>query len=475
MKDYSAARRQLEQSLASEFEVDYEIRMALFLTANIDGLAEWREKAFLSEVGRQLEWSSLYQNLLQTKIEKQPSYTLDALKLTRGNGELAKVVYQLALGIALADGNLTVDERMLLTNMRDTLFLQNKNIAYQLEGQIKRLYGREKSDLLITAAPTGGAKKESPTITPELKTRSDHSGKSKQRIQDSDDSDSFPEEKEETAEDCLKVLDEMIGLTAVKKEIHTLVSYLSIQKKRKEMNLSLTKLSLHMVFTGNPGTGKTTVARLVARILKALGFLAKGHLVETDRSGLVGQYIGHTAIKTSEKIDEALDGILFIDEAYAITQGSKNDFGQEAIDTLVKRMEDYRDRIVIIVAGYHQEMNNFINSNPGLRSRFNTFIDFINYTPQELIRIFEILCDANDYAISETGKTQLKKIFAAELAHRGRHFSNGRLARNLFEKAVRIQALRLTERKSDLTREDLITLTEKDILFDEIQTIDSFG
>jgi len=259
-------------------------------------------------------------------------------------------------------------------------------------------------------------------------------------------------------------LDALVGLESVKQEVKKLVSFLDVQKKREAVDLPTGGLTNHMVFTGSPGTGKTTVARLLAQILRALGLLTKGHLVETDRSGLVGQYVGHTEVKTAQVVDEALDGILFIDEAYGLAQGGESDFGQRAIDTLVKRMEDNRDRLVVIVAGYSTEMRTFIDSNPGLRSRFSTYIHFANFNEEELERIFEQLAENAGYRLAKAARTELKSLFKARLAVADRSFGNGRYVRNTFEAILRNQALRLAHAKREPTREDLMTLLAVDIV-----------
>ena len=272
------------------------------------------------------------------------------------------------------------------------------------------------------------------------------------------------EREERSLSDCLSDLDGLIGLEPVKQEIKKLVSFLEVQKKREAVDLPTAGLTSHMVFTGSPGTGKTTVARLVAQIFRALGLLTKGHLVETDRGGLVGQYVGHTEVKTAQVVDEALDGILFIDEAYALSQGGENDFGRRAIDTLVKRMEDHRDRLVVIVAGYSEEMTEFIASNPGLRSRFSTYIDFANYDEQELEKIFELLAEGGGYQLDESARQALYTLFRERLAVADRSFGNGRYVRNTFEAILRNQALRLAHAKQEPTREDLMTLLSGDIV-----------
>ena len=220
--------------------------------------------------------------------------------------------------------------------------------------------------------------------------------------------------------------------------------------------------SYHCVFTGNPGTGKTTVARILAGIFRDLGVLKKGHLVETDRSGLVAEFVGQTAVKTNKIIDSALDGVLFIDEAYTLVNGSKEDYGAEAIATLLKRMEDDRDRLVVILAGYTDEMRTFIESNPGLRSRFTRVIDFPDYSAEELQVIFLRLAEKNQYTLTTNAMRALRAKLAEAVASKDRTFGNGRFARNLFERAIERQATRLAD-VPDLSCEALEQIAEADI------------
>ena len=238
-------------------------------------------------------------------------------------------------------------------------------------------------------------------------------------------------------------LDALVGLGPVKAEISKLADFLKIQAARAREGLKSNGLSLHCVFTGSPGTGKTTVARLVAGIYRELGVLKKGHLVETDRAGLVGQYVGHTAPKVDAKVDEALDGVLFIDEAYTLSRGGGNDFGQEAINQLLKRMEDDRDRLAVIVAGYTDDMKEFLSSNPGLNSRFNRFIDFPDYSAEELAAIFDGMMRKNEYMCSPETRDEIARRMAAARARADKDFGNARFVRNAFERTVERQAVRL--------------------------------
>ena len=264
--------------------------------------------------------------------------------------------------------------------------------------------------------------------------------------------------------ETLHRLDRMIGLENVKAQIRRLTDLVAMQRKRSAAGLKSAEVSLHLVFTGNPGTGKTTIARYVGEIYAALGLLAKGHLVEAHREDLVAGYIGQTAIKTKAKIQEALDGVLFIDEAYSlnVAHTSNEDFGKEAVSTLIAEMENNRDRIAVIVAGYTEEMKDFINMNPGLSSRFTRYIEFEDYAPQELAQIFIKLAGDNDYKLQEEANSALLAHLTAAHAKKGRGFGNGRFVRRIFEEAVEKHATRI-EMSSLQDRDSLTTLTEADL------------
>ena len=263
--------------------------------------------------------------------------------------------------------------------------------------------------------------------------------------------------------DPYQELDDLIGLDNVKQEVKSLANFVRLQKQRQEKGLKTPKLSYHLVFTGSPGTGKTTVARIVARIYKDLGILKKGHTVETDRSGLVANYVGQTATKTNAIVDSALNGVLFIDEAYALVpENSSQDYGQEAISTLLKRMEDDRDKLVVIIAGYTNEMKRFIDSNPGLQSRFNRYINFPDYSAGELVKIFHMYMKKNQYTISDEADEILKEKLEYAVEHKDRNFGNARYVRNIFEKSIQAQANRL-EGKTGLSDRQLTEITVADI------------
>ncbi len=266
-----------------------------------------------------------------------------------------------------------------------------------------------------------------------------------------------------SVEDLMEELDRLIGLKAVKKNLNNLINVIRIRKLREKMGLAKAEMSLHMVFSGNPGTGKTTVARLLARIYKALGVVSKGQLVEVDRAGLVEGYVGQTAQKTQEVIDSAMGGILFIDEAYTLTNKKENgDFGQEAVDTLLKRMEDDRDSFVVIAAGYSGPMEEFLQSNPGLRSRFSKVIEFEDYTESELYAIFSKMCSEQDYSLTEEADQHVKDHFHNLVENKEEHFANAREVRNFFERCIERQSSRLVEEQS-MDLKDITTFTLPDV------------
>ena len=266
----------------------------------------------------------------------------------------------------------------------------------------------------------------------------------------------------EDMKDLQAELDSYIGLATVKEEVRNLINMASVYKLRRQHDLPTTDMSLHMVFTGNPGTGKTMMARMMARIYRSLDILSKGQLVEVDRSGLVAGYVGQTAIKTQKVIQKALGGVLFIDEAYALNGKSENDFGQEAIDTILKAMEDHRDDLVVIVAGYTDLMDRFIHSNPGLESRFNRFLLFEDYTSDEMLDIFKMQCKKGCYQLSD-GVEELVRDYITEENGDPETFGNARGVRNIFEHILVAQNNRLAAMET-VTKEDLMTLTQDDVL-----------
>lgn len=266
----------------------------------------------------------------------------------------------------------------------------------------------------------------------------------------------------ENIEDLKKELDSYIGLDEVKKEVKNLINMATVYKLRIDNNLPNPDMSLHLVFSGNPGTGKTMIARFMARVYHSLGLLSKGTLTEVDRSGLVAGYIGQTAIKTSKVIESAMGGVLFIDEAYTLTSKTENDFGYEAVDTILKAMEDSRADLVVIVAGYTDLMEKFIDSNPGLRSRFNKYIDFADYTADEMFAIFKLNCSKSFYVLDSAAEDKIKEYFTLVSEAAG-EFGNARGVRNTFEKILTEQANRIASLPS-VSRDDLMKITEDDVV-----------
>ncbi len=267
---------------------------------------------------------------------------------------------------------------------------------------------------------------------------------------------------EEPETDPMEDLNALIGLTSIKHDVKELTDFAKVQKLRKDEGMKSVPVSLHLVFTGNPGTGKTTVARIISRIYKQIGVLSKGQLVEVDRSGLVAGYVGQTALKTQDKINQALGGVLFIDEAYALSQ--ENDaFGQEAIDTILKAMEDHRDDLVVIVAGYTDPMEKFINSNPGLKSRFNKYIEFPDYSVDELEEIFNMNLKKYEYELDEDAKKHVRELISQRKLARLENFANAREVRNLFEEIVTNQARRIAKIENP-TPEDIRLITSEDLI-----------
>ena len=271
-------------------------------------------------------------------------------------------------------------------------------------------------------------------------------------------------------QDYINELNSLVGLNKVKEEVKSLVNLINLNINREKKGLPITPMSYHLVFTGNPGTGKTTIARLLAKIYNALGIISSDNLVEVDRSGLVAGYVGQTAIKTTEVINKAMGGVLFIDEAYSLEKGENNDFGQEAIDTLLKAMEDYRDNLVVIVAGYTDLMQNFISSNPGLKSRFNRYIEFEDYLPEDLVNILLSYCKKERYILSEEALEYAKEYFKNRYNNRTENYANARDVRNFFEKAIVNLSNRLAQANNyDLSKDELTTIVVDDIKSIEIK------
>lgn len=269
-------------------------------------------------------------------------------------------------------------------------------------------------------------------------------------------------EDTKTLSELLEELNQLIGLEKVKSKVHDLIAYQKIQKMRQEKGLYSFKGTLHLAFTGNPGTGKTTVARIVGRIYKQIGLLSRGHFVEVSRTDLIAGYQGQTAMKVKKVIERAKGGVLFIDEAYSITENENSDsYGRECLTELTKALEDYREDLVVIVAGYTEPMNKFFESNPGLKSRFNTFIEFDDYSAVEMDDILISMCEKNDYILTEEAKVKIHRYFEQEIISNNKNFANGRLARNLFDELVMCHARRVINIDNP-NREDLSTIEVAD-------------
>ncbi|MGB9660578.1 MAG: AAA family ATPase [Moorellaceae bacterium] len=271
------------------------------------------------------------------------------------------------------------------------------------------------------------------------------------------------EEPGERVQAVLQELDKLVGLDPIKELVKEIRAYVEIGKRRQAEGLLAEPMSWHMIFKGNPGTGKSTVARLIGRLFKELGLLSQGHLVEVERADLVGEYIGHTAHKTREQLRKALGGVLFIDEAYSLARGGERDFGREAIDVLVKGMEDHRENLLLILAGYKEEMDYFLEVNPGLRSRFAIHLEFPDYSVSELLSIAEVMLKDRQYFLTLEARVELERIIRREILSGHRYNGNARMVRNIIEKAIRRQAVRLAD-KISVAREDLMTITIEDLV-----------
>ncbi|MBQ9663196.1 MAG: AAA family ATPase [Oscillospiraceae bacterium] len=293
--------------------------------------------------------------------------------------------------------------------------------------------------------------------------------KHSKQVQTSGGSEAAPKQEEEkdpekpNFDELMEQLDNLVGLETVKKEVKNLMNLVKVRKLRLENDLPVPPMSFHMVFLGNPGTGKTTVARLISGLYAAIGVLSKGQLVEVDRSGLVAGYVGQTALKTQEVIQSALGGVLFIDEAYSLSSGGENDFGREAIETLLKAMEDHRDDLVVIVAGYTGPMEGFITSNPGLESRFNRYFYFPDYDGKQLMDIFRIQCKKNSYVLTPEAEEAALSMFNELYEERNENFGNGRDVRNCFEDMVVRQSNRVAAMENP-TKDDLISVLPEDLV-----------
>ncbi len=382
-------------------------------------------------------------------------------------GEVETIVTRLANIVARADGPMKPSEARHVKMIQDELFLHLKQIPIDDPDQPEDAHAAR---IEAIQRILHDANNLPPTHSGSTETQTDPGEPTKQgKIQvKTETAGEQPEVPKLSLADALAELDRLIALENIKHEVRTLTNFLKVQEQRESAGLPRTKLSLHMVFNGNPGTGKTTVARIVGKVFGAMGVLEKGHLIETDRSGLVAEYAGQTGPKTNKKIDEALDGVLFIDEAYTLISAEGEDpFGHEAVQTLLKRMEDDRKRLVVILAGYPREMDALLRSNPGLSSRFSRHLEFIDYTPLELAQIFGLMCNKNRYDLRPLARAKVIIGLDYLYQRRGRHFGNGRTSRNTFEHAIRRMANRIAE-IPELSVEQLTTLEPEDIEFKKV-------
>lgn len=356
----------------------------------------------------------------------------------------------------------------MLTNILLYLAAVDDDVSYD-----EAAYITECTDKLTAICDTSGVRKSREALNPlDYVTSSEPGFQEKHRLQEQtaggeklkegDAEKPDAEEKKPDFDELMAQLDSLVGLDDVKKDIKNLMNLVKVRRLRKENGLPIPPMSLHMVFMGNPGTGKTTVARIISGLYAAIGVLEKGQLIEVDRSGLVAGYVGQTALKTQEVIKSALGGVLFIDEAYSLASGGENDFGREAIETILKAMEDHRDELIVVVAGYDGPMEKFINSNPGLQSRFNKYFYFPDYNGEQLLYIFKGQCKKNGYALTEEAEAEAKAMFEELYENRGENFGNGRDVRNVFEDTVVRQSNRVAALDAP-TKDDLMQFLPEDL------------
>ena len=368
----------------------------------------------------------------------------DAKRSTETSRTFIRMLTNILLYLAAVDDDVTYSEAEFITECTDRL-----SAICDTTGVRKSREGLNPLDFVTSGEPSFVEK---------------HSA----QVQTSGGSTSAPKAEEKEPEkpnfdELMEQLDSLVGLETVKKEVKNLINLVKVRKLRKENDLPVPPMSFHMVFLGNPGTGKTTVARLISGLYVAIGVLSKGQLVEVDRSGLVAGYVGQTALKTQEVIQSALGGVLFIDEAYSLSSGGENDFGRESIETLLKAMEDHRDDLVVIVAGYTGPMEKFIHSNPGLESRFNRYFFFPDYDGNQLTEIFRIQCKKNSYTLTPEADEAALKMFTRLYEERDENFGNGRDVRNCFEDMVVRQSNRVAAMESP-SKDDLITVLPEDLV-----------
>ena len=369
---------------------------------------------------------------------------VDAKRGTENSRTFIRMLTNILLYLSAADDEVTVAEAAYITDCTDKL-------SALCDGA-----GVKKSKAPLNAAEYVTSGEESFTVKNAAAGAPVSGEKAKETAAEA-------EQPRPSLEELLEQLDGLVGLETVKKDVKSLINLIKVRKLREENGLPNSAMSLHMVFLGNPGTGKTTVARMLSGIYAAIGVLSKGQLVEVDRSGLVAGYVGQTALKTQEVIQSALGGVLFIDEAYSLSSGGENDFGREAIETILKAMEDHRDDLIVIVAGYDEPMEGFISSNPGLQSRFNKYMHFPDYNGEELLAMFRNNCKKGGYTLSEEAEQFAVEYFNEMYENRDENFGNGRDVRNRFEDMISRQANRVAQLDAP-TREDLMTVLKADLI-----------
>ena len=410
-------------------------------------------------------------NQIYSRNQPQPKWLLWSLtgSIVEGEVFLPPVFYwNLAESDAKRGTEASRTFIRMLTNILLYLAAVDDDVTYE-----EAAFITECTDKLSATCDTTGVRKSKEPLNPlEFVTSGEPSfiEKNKVKAQTSGGESTVKEEekKEEPKPDfdaLMAELNELVGLEEVKKDIKNLVNLMKVRKLRQANDLPVPPMSLHMVFLGNPGTGKTTVARIVSGLYAAIGVLEKGQLVEVDRSGLVAGYVGQTALKTQEVIKKALGGVLFIDEAYSLASGGENDFGREAIETILKAMEDHRDELIVIVAGYTGPMEKCINSNPVLEARFNKYFFFPYYTVDQLMEMFRIRCKKNGYTLTEEADKAATEAFTELYENRGDNFGNGRDVRNCFEDMIVRQSNRVAQMENP-TKDDLMTVLPKDLFED---------
>ena len=371
----------------------------------------------------------------------------DARRGTEASRTFIRMLTNILLYLAAVDDDVTYEEAAFITECTDKL-----TAICDTTGVRKSKEGLNPLDFVTSSEPSFVEKHKLQTQTAGGEKSAE--GQAETRIEKPD------------FDELMAQLEELVGLEDVKKDIKNLVNLMKVRKLREQNDLPVPPMSLHMVFMGNPGTGKTTVARIVSGLYAAIGVLEKGQLVEVDRSGLVAGYVGQTALKTQEAIKRALGGVLFIDEAYSLSSGGENDFGREAIETILKAMEDHRKELIVIVAGYTGPMEKFLSSNPGLESRFNKYFFFPDYNGEQLMAIFRNQCKKNGYVLSEEAEKAAVALFTDLYENRSDNFGNGRDVRNCFEDMVVRQSNRVAQLENP-TKEDLMAVLPEDLQDEE--------